>query len=389
MENLSKYENFLLFNKRLEKFILIDISASILDDKPQTIKQKIIKILKHFYCGFIILSLFFALLDFINKAYWQIQDSTNVDIDMFINGFSISIYVLIIVMKFLVIYRNKKKIFKIIQVLTKEYPTDPQEVSRIERYSLNFHRFHKYFGFYVYMTGLVGFFPFINFLWTGERRFAFDMDYPIDVTITSHYLAAYFYSIFSSVYSYSLLIIGSMKINGLMVLSAISFYDLKSKYDSLKTITDKDELHKSLSSFIERHCELNETIHEIQELLSPIFSVMFIFTSFEACLTAFQCSVTSEATKFIFNVTFFSSLFVWIVLQSLFGQMLMDSHDAILDSIYNCGWELDVDIKLRKSLILMLAKTQNQEVFKIAKIIDISLGNVTSVSINLDFQQFL
>jgi len=388
MENLSKYENFLHFHKPLERFLLIDISSSILDDKPQTIKQKVIEILKHFYCAFILLALFVTFPHFIYKTYWQIQDSTNFDIDMFANGFTISVSVVIVGMKFLVIYRNKKKIFKIIQILIKEYPTDPEEVSRIERYGRNFHRFNKYFAYYIYTTALVGLIPLINFLRTDERRFAFDMEYPIDINITSHYLAVYFYSILSSVYSYSLLITGNLKINGLMILSALAFYDLKSKYDTLKTITDKDELHKSLISYIERHCELNETIHEIEELLAPIFSIMFIFTSFEACLTAFQCSVTTEATKFIFNITFFSLLFMWIVLQSLFGQMLKDSHSAILDSIYNCEWELNVDIKLRKSLILMLAKTQKQEVFKIAKVIDISLGNVTSVSINLDFQLF-
>ncbi|KAL7051754.1 hypothetical protein ACKWTF_004598 [Chironomus riparius] len=387
MENLSKYENFLHFSKPLEKFILIEVSSSVLDE-PETIKEKIIEILKNVYCGFILFAFFITLPNFINKTYYQIQDSANFDIDMFANGFTISISILIVGMKFLVIYRNKKKIFKIIQVLTKTYPTDPKEVSRIERYGRNFHKFHKYFAYYIYSTALLGLIPLINFLWSGEKRFAFDIEYPVDKSITSHYLAAYFYSIFSSVYSYSILITGNLKINGLMILSALAFHDLKSKFDTLRTLTDKDELQKSLISFIERHCELDETIHEIQELLAPIFSVMFIFTSFEACLTAFQCSVTTEATKFIFNVTFFSLLFIWIVLQSLFGQMLKDSHNALLESIYNCEWEQKADIKFRKSLILLLAKTQKQEVFKIAKIVDISLENVTSVSIDLSVLSF-
>ncbi|XP_070495314.1 putative odorant receptor 92a [Chironomus tepperi] len=123
---------------------------------------------------------------------------------------------------------------------------------------------------------------------------------------------------------------------------------------------------------------LTISLNQFEMVIKTTYSY-FTLCQHLSCLTAFQCSMTTEATKFIFNIAFFASLFMEIALQSLFGQMLLDSHNDLRESIYSCQWEQKIDPKFRKSIILMLANIQKQEVFKIAKILDISLGNVTSV----------
>ena len=75
-------------------------------------------------------------------------------------------------------------------------------------------------------------------------------------------------------------------------------------------------------------------------------------------------------------------------MQCFFGQMLMDSSEQLVEGIYDCGWEKLSDLKVKKSLILMMMKAQKMTKLKVLNMVEISLEEFGIVGWTFRFNFF-
>jgi odorant receptor len=141
------------------------------------------------------------------------------------------------------------------------------------------------------------------------------------------------------------------------LLTAKGFDHLKMDLQELDT-GPKNEQAQQMKTLIERHVDLDNLVKEVEGLLSPVFLLNFVQSSFVYCLTGYQMSTANE-TKDMIN---YGSYLVAVVIGNFFlcygSQQIIDSSEGIAEAIYEINWYEIKDLKLRKELLLIMMRSQ-------------------------------
>jgi hypothetical protein len=108
--------------------------------------------------------------------------------------------------------------------------------------------------------------------------------------------------------------------------------------------------------------------------------MVFMQSSLVICLVAFQLLTVIEVREILANISLLGTIFNQILMLCAFGQKLINSSIGVSEGVYASEWESINDIRIKKSLLLILLKAQNPKKLTAMNFVDISLEIFTKVT---------
>ncbi|XP_070507557.1 odorant receptor 85c-like [Chironomus tepperi] len=193
---------------------------------------------------------------------------------------------------------------------------------------------------------------------------------------------------------------------GLMTILSMEFRILAYKFENLKSlIEEKNEIEvkikqvfpsepstsnninqpkkrsalirlQDIKPLVDKHNELFEFRNLLQDILSLSLHLRFILSSFQLCFLAFQ--ITKSKEKYLFVAEMVKNL-LNIFFQCYFGQMLKDSGHSIAKAIERMEWENIKDLKVRRSLLMIIRRSQKSIALRIINTYEITVEQFTTI----------
>lgn len=166
---------------------------------------------------------------------------------------------------------------------------------------------------------------------------------------------------------------------GFLTLISTEFVMLAKKFSELSPKTPS--LKKEITDLITQHDELMKIADELQNIYSfPVF-VNFFLASVWICLAGFQMIVkpSSLLNFFHYAVILKDSLLQSFIL-CFFAQKLIDSSASVGDGAYEMEWYSIDDLQIRKSIQLVIMRSQKPKKLTAMNFADVSLENYGVVS---------
>lgn len=126
-----------------------------------------------------------------------------------------------------------------------------------------------------------------------------------------------------------------------------------------------------IKPLIERHNELFQLRDILEQVLHLSFLIKFVKSSILICALVFRLTINNEDQYFHFLDLL--RIFVSILFQCYFGQMLKDASYKIAATIEQIGWETIDDCKMKRALKMILMRAQKSAELRIMKAFKISL----------------
>ncbi|XP_045768696.1 odorant receptor 2a-like [Maniola jurtina] len=126
-----------------------------------------------------------------------------------------------------------------------------------------------------------------------------------------------------------------------------------------------DEIDENLKQINIKLMEIYRIINTVQKNFAILYEFVMKTTTFLMSFSAFQIveglkhnGISVEFVSFFFGsiLHFYSPCY--------FSNLLMDKSEELRQAIYSCGWELQPDIRIRKTILLMLTKTTKSVVIR-------------------------
>lgn len=320
-----------------------------------------------------------------NICYWQIVInlilatissgasifSKPFDIEKITYGLPVVASSLMIILKSFVLFFSKDEVLIVMKELKS---TNQQQGINSSKMFTNF--------FYGYLFSLLSplivniMTPIVKIIVLGEKTFPLDMKFPFDATSNFIYPLTLLWTYWNLINGLIIFFATDVLLYGFIRIISIEFKILQYNFENLNLSESSDEL----KTLICHQNELYDACIKLEKIFSLTFFYKFIISSFVICFTAFQCSTSSDTSKIIVNMTICIANFNQIGLQCFFGQMLKNASENVTNSIYNCQWENTTNMKIKKSLIVCISRSNRHVALTALKFSEITFEQLTYVS---------
>ncbi|CAG9806910.1 unnamed protein product [Chironomus riparius] len=133
---------------------------------------------------------------------------------------------------------------------------------------------------------------------------------------------------------------------------------------------------QDIKPLVDEHNQLLELRDLLWDVLSLSFHIRFILSSFQLCFLAYQITASNE--KYLFIAEMIKNL-LNIFFQCYFGQMLKDAGHSIAKSVQRLKWENIKDLEVRRSLMIIMMRSQESIAFRIIGTYDITVEQFTTI----------
>ncbi|KAG5666901.1 hypothetical protein PVAND_014908 [Polypedilum vanderplanki] len=274
---------------------------------------------------------------------------------------------------------NRSEIFKILENIKKFFPTKNRSIFKIAKGFKCFVMFSTILC--ISMTFISFLLPFVKFFLFGNRNFLLPLPnlffdpkspeiYPVTLILSSALPLTGFY--YGSVF----IIMTMTIITGI----GFQFMILAQEIRNFRNLSE-EEIQEKFPKWIEKHNEVFENVKKFNEIFSVSFFLRFVTSGTIIAIQLFQLN-NADGRNFsnIFVSAYFIFELIQIFVQCYFGQFLIDASESIAKVIYDCGWENWQNIKLKKLILIVLAKCQKPAKLRIWKFGNISMEQFTLVS---------
>jgi hypothetical protein len=295
-------------------------------------------------------------------------------------GISIGATLLMVMVRYYVIYRHQSGIREIIDSLSRTFTKQEIESDDIKWYFQFFQRYTKYYS-RIMFTSMFFFClePLKTFITTGKRILAFIVMFPFDATQLMYYPFIMTWLFFCHLMYVLGSVANEVLLYGIITVLSMEFKLLRVKIAAIDEAKD-EEIPKRLKEAIERHSQLLDISAKLETIFSPTFFCNFVLSSIVICFTAFQASITTEIGELIFLLIFCSVILVQISVQCFFGELLKDCSSAIATSVYNCKWDSFLTDSSKKTLCMFLLRAQKPATFTAMNFSEVNLEQLAAVS---------
>ena len=358
-----KIHNFLNLSTSMMKYVGFEFEDTY---NGCSIWKKYRKILLNFYYWIVVINLTLATISSGASIFSKLFD-----IEKITYGLPVVASSLMIILKSIVLFIRKNKILMIMKELKSINQEQGTNSSKI---------FSKFF--YGYLLTLLCplivniMTPIVKILVSGEKTFPLDMKFPFDATSNFIYPIALLWTNWNLINGFIIFFATDVQLYGFIRIIFIEFETLQHNFENLNPSESSDEL----KTLICHQNELYDVCIKLEKIFSLTFFYKFFISSFVICFTAFQCSTSSDTSKIIVNMTICIANFNQIGLQCFFGQMLKNASENVTNSIYNCQWENITNMKVKKSLIICIARSNRHVALTALKFSEITFEQLTYVS---------
>ncbi|KAG5673209.1 hypothetical protein PVAND_003275 [Polypedilum vanderplanki] len=270
---------------------------------------------------------------------------------------------------------NKIKIFNFIEELKKDFPTR----SLLARNSCLFNQKLSFifFGLWLFISSIICLIPLNSLLFLGRKILFYPApDFMLQGTV---YPFAYLWMSITGVFIISQSFTLTLNIVILVLIVCLKFDQLAYDINAFKH-SDEFEVFSSLQALIERHINAFEVAKKLDELFSVIFLGRFVVSIFAIGIDFFAILSLKNPSDICLGLLLIMSELNQLFLICCIGQMLVNANNRITTSIYDCGWENWTSLSLKKSILMILQKTQDPAKLTIWKFGSVSLELFTSFS---------
>lgn len=327
------------------------------------------------------------------------------NIKHFIIGFVPQIHFVIAVLKCLIIFSKRRKLFEIFRSTENDFIDAFQEKHEAIKITKSFSAYFNYSKLFYGVT-IVSTFAFV-FKRLVMRNYEFQFKVPFDI-INRHVVI-----IVSMILQLAIAGVNLMTdviIYGMIVNLSISFNILAYQFENLEKNVNLSRLNQltnaasrfkiikknktikkcrqnqaksskedkiifqieidDLKPLITKHSQLLDCHKVLEKTFNPIFFVKFFQTTFLTCIVAFQLTITKNDS--FFYISLLLRDFFYIFIMCYFCQMSKDTSLNVAEAIEKIKWNEIDDIDIKKALIMILLRSQEPATFKILKTFEIS-----------------
>lgn len=398
--------NFSVANIYLWKFILFDFVLSTKGFKSQrTLKSKIKFLLKIFICVFYLTNmLLFGL------VYGSWMFDTPFHIEHFIFGFFAFSQQGSAFLKFLNFYAKRGKIMKILGSVPQLYDEKVQENYKIKKWIQAFTSYKNWSMRMFYVTIILSLGATITHIY--QKNFEFSKKLPFDTSNVYVHSLTIIWMNYAHITYQIINIVMEIFQYGLVTILSMEFRILAFKFENLKSVIEernkikvqnieadeepttskssispiknpKQQIKHSASiklqdikPLVDKHNQLLELRDLLWNVLSLSFHIRFILSSFQLCFLAYQITASNE--KYLFIAEMVKNL-LNIFFQCYFGQMFKDAGHSIAKAVQRFEWETIEDIKVRRSLVMIIMRSQESIALRIIKTYEITVEQFTTI----------
>ena len=222
------------------------------------------------------------------------------------------------------------------------------------------------------------FFTFL-YLINGTMKLPANLWYPFNPFQIKSFLYASIWIDWITVLGLSFFLASDSLLYSLITVIAMEFGILKRDLMDLKVESKTDRNTKTVSLII-RHNKLLDLSDKLQEIYGPTFLGCFVVSSLILCFCLFLLSSGElDFAAYMLYVPYMAMFLGQIFLLCMFGQKVIDSSLAVAEGAYHNNWADDSDNCFKKSIGLIILRSQRAKELKAMRFTKVSLESFTTV----------
>lgn len=249
----------------------------------------------------------------------------------------------------------------------------------VKRYLDGYHRIMKFYALSFITVSIPSVLKIIPYLVNGSISMTVNYWYPFDPYCIEYYPLAWLWINWIAYIVLVGLLGADSLLYGLITVVVMEFDILKTDLMNMAAVKPF-ETNSKIKQLIDRHKRLLNISNRLQDIYSLTFSFVFVISSSILCFAIFQMTMHSDISAFWFYISYIGVMGGQGLLLCFFGQKLINSSESIAKGVYDCCWEDSSDVVYKKSLILIMIRSQKVTRLTAMEFADISLESFTSVS---------
>lgn len=270
---------------------------------------------------------------------------------------------------------HRERISKVLEALKLSYPTRDKNVWKICK------KFRilsiVVVMFIAWLCVAVCAVPLLTLCFTGQRTFI--LPYPDFLKRIEIYPLTLVWSFYASTIGITQVVSWTYIVVTIAVLISLEFDELKAQVDDWKNC-DENGVSERVRDWVKQHNRSFDLVKEIDKAFSVVFLIQFLVSAAIISMTLFQLLGGIDYGTFIVVTGYVFAELNYIFLQCCIGQLLMNSSEQIVDSLYDCGWENWKSLNLKKTILIIMRRSQKPATLTIGKFGIVSIRQFTQVN---------
>jgi 7tm Odorant receptor len=290
-----------------------------------------------------------------------------------------AIIVFTLTMRYFLILKNFNKIRQLATgPLSGIYSLQQHEKYKVTRKVENFNRIFKLYRRSAIVACIFEMFRLLFNLIFVERKAALSFEFPFDATQNWIFPFMIMIMIVWFLIEFSIVLVVDAVIYLMLIITSVELDIWRQDFIDLRDLTESEKA-KKLPDLVERHIALFNVICELEDIFSPYFLLSLVLNSIITCLNLYQMILVNELLRVIMNFYISCVVMTTIGIICYLGQVLVNTSEQISHDIYDCGWESFKDIKLKKSVLFLLMRSQRPFKLTFMKFSDVNMEKFREV----------
>lgn len=370
--NFSEFVQFPF--KCFKVFGLIPYDADTVMNPKKKLQRKLLKIYNHLVIGNLTMSV-------LMMAIFVTQNITN--LALITESLPATGYAGLAAIKAIMTYISKNDFKILMETLHGLFPKtkDEQKNFKIGEYFRSYKKMERTFSVLVFSTGVIfAAVPIVRFITTGVwiEKLPFQNWFPFNPLDWRYYNFVLLWEFTNTIHTLVSILGPDLLLYAFITLISMQFDILCYELRKVQNLKGK-KAHEKIVKLVKVHETLIELPKHLEQVYSLSILVNFISSSVLICLVGYQVSIGVSFE----TLTKFASLLIASLVQVLmlcyYGQKLTSAGENVTAAVHDSGWETMKDQKLKKSLIMMIQRSQKPCTISALKFAVVSLPSFTTV----------
>lgn len=287
-----------------------------------------------------------------------------------------------ITFKLCMLLLHKEKLVEILLALKENVPENLQDALRVKSYLKTLKRFTRFYGGFmtlVYISAVSRAFT----LNCGVKEYVLPLELWVPIAYKNSALAFFAVNIWIYWISFNVMIASfgmDLLLFGVISLISMKFDQLTLKMENFGSGVEPDTV--LVKEIVAKHEALLTLNGKLEYVFASSFLYNLVQSSALLCFILLQLATSSDVSVIGLFVAYLVTGFIQIALICFLGQKLIDSSSSLADAAYNCDWLRIKDIKERKSILMIIVKSQKPTCLTAMQFKVVSLDSLSSVRRN-------
>lgn len=338
-------------------------------------KQPVWKVLsKRFYFAVVMVNVFISLLALIGFMI-EHADETEILLAILPNLTNAPF----ISFKVCMLFLHKDELAEVLLALKENFPESCKDVLEVKSYLKTLKRFLRFYGSFmilVYMSAVSRVFI-LNY---DVEAYVLPIEFRLPFRFEDSLLIFFICNIWIYWISFNVMVASfgmDLLLFGVISLISMKFDQLKLEIENLGIQTEPDMA--TVERIVSKHGELLILNEKLENIYASSFLYNLVQSSALLCFILLQLATSNDASLIGLFVAYLVTGFIQISLICFLGQNLIDSSASLAEGAYNCDWLKFKDKRVKKSILMIIVKSQKAAMLTAKQFKVVSLESLSAV----------